>query len=182
MTLDQKIDLSTESDSVGQFMVQDINDAYIEVRFVVNQGLAVPQYEDVRQAYLESFDADTYFSSANALTEDGEIINVDGRCNRVAALLYGPKQVVYVIGANKIVPDIMSGFKRIKEIAAPKNCQRLSKNNYCAYKNECMAIGGESLSDGCKSESRICCSYIVQSYQLIKDRIKVIICNEDLGY
>lgn len=137
------------------------------------------QYDDVRQAYLESFDADTYFSSANALTEDGEIINVDGRCNRVAALLYGPKQVVYVIGANKIVPDIMSGFKRIKEIAAPKNTVRLNCDTPCAKTGKCIS---EDLAKGCLSPQRICSGYVISSYQRDTDRVKVILCNESLGY
>ena len=134
--------------------------------------------ECLRKALL----SDVFLTSSNAVSEKGELINVDGFGNRGAALVYGPKSVVVVVGKNKIVKNAEEGFKRIKEIAAPKNCQRLAKNNYCAYKNQCMAIEKESLSDGCNSQSRICCSYIVQSYQLIKDRIKVIICNEDLGY
>ncbi|MBE6739944.1 MAG: lactate utilization protein [Ruminococcaceae bacterium] len=139
---------------------------------------AEERMEYLRKALL----SDVFLTSSNAISEKGELINVDGFGNRGAALVYGPKSVVVVVGKNKIVKNAEEGFKRIKEIAAPKNCQRLSKNNYCAFKNECMAISGDSLSSGCKSESRICCSYIVQSYQLIKDRIKVIICNEDLGY
>lgn len=137
------------------------------------------KYDDVRQAYLESFDADTYFSSANALTEDGEIINVDGRCNRVAALLYGPKQVIYVVGVNKIVPDIMSGFKRIKEIAAPKNTVRLNCDTPCAKTGRCIS---EDLAKGCLSPQRICSGYVISSYQREKDRVKVILCGESLGY
>ena len=139
---------------------------------------AEERMECLRKALL----SDVFLTSSNAISEKGELINVDGFGNRGAALVYGPKSVVVVVGKNKIVKNAEEGFKRIKEIAAPKNCQRLAKNNYCAFKNECMAIDGDSLSSGCKSESRICCSYIVQSYQLIKDRIKVIICNEDLGY
>ena len=139
---------------------------------------AEERMECLRKALL----SDVFLTSSNAISEKGELINVDGFGNRGAALVYGPKSVVVVVGKNKIVKNAEEGFKRIKEIAAPKNCQRLAKNNYCAFKNECMAISGDSLSSGCKSESRICCSYIVQSYQLIKDRIKVIICNEDLGY
>ncbi len=137
------------------------------------------KYTDVREAYLKSFDADTYFSSANALTEDGEIINVDGRCNRVAALLYGPKQVIYVVGANKIVPDIMSGFKRIKEIAAPKNTVRLSCDTPCAKTGHCIS---EDLAKGCLSPQRICSGYVISSFQREKDRVKVILCGEALGY
>ena len=139
---------------------------------------AEERMECLRKALL----SDVFLTSSNAISEKGELINVDGFGNRGAALVYGPKSVVVVVGKNKIVKNAEEGFKRIKEIAAPKNCQRLAKNNYCAFKNECMAISSDSLSSGCKSESRICCSYIVQSYQLIKDRIKVIICNEDLGY
>ena len=137
------------------------------------------KFSDVREAYLKSFDADTYFSSANALTQDGEIINVDGRCNRVAALLYGPKQVIYVVGANKIVPDIMSGFKRIKEIAAPKNTVRLNCDTPCAKTGHCIS---EDLAKGCLSPQRICSGYVVSSYQREKDRVKVILCYESLGY
>ena len=134
--------------------------------------------ECLRKALL----SDVFLTSSNAISEKGELINVDGFGNRGAALVYGPKSVVVVVGKNKIVKNAQEGFRRIKEIAAPKNCQRLAKNNYCAHKNECMAIGEDSFTDGCNSETRICCSYIVQSYQVIKDRIKVIICNQDLGY
>ena len=136
--------------------------------------------ECLRRALL----SDVFLTSSNAITEKGELINVDGFGNRGAALVYGPKSVIVVVGKNKIVADAEAGFKRIKEISAPKNCQRLDRKNYCFFKNECMALSNEehSLSDGCASSTRICCSYIVQSYQLIKDRIKVIICNEDLGY
>ncbi len=134
--------------------------------------------ECLRKALL----SDVFLTSSNAVSQKGELINVDGFGNRGAALVYGPKSVIVVVGKNKIVKNAEEGFRRIKEIAAPKNCQRLAKNNYCACKNECMAIGSDSFSDGCDSETRICCSYIVQSYQVIKDRIKVIICNEDLGY
>ncbi len=136
--------------------------------------------ECLRKALL----SDVFLTSSNAVSEKGELINVDGFGNRGAALVYGPKSVIVVVGKNKIVANAEEGFERIKKIAAPKNCQRLSKNNYCAYKEKCMALLNEehSLSDGCLSETRICCSYIVQSFQLIKDRIKVIICDEDLGY
>lgn len=137
------------------------------------------KYAEPREAYLKSFDADTYFSSANALTVDGEIINVDGRCNRVAALLYGPKQVIYVIGANKIVPDIVAGFKRVKEIAAPKNTVRLSCDTPCAKTGKCVS---EEMGKGCFSQSRICSGYVISSYQREKDRVKVILCQESLGY
>ena len=128
--------------------------------------------------------SDVFLTSSNAISEKGELINVDGFGNRGAALVYGPKSVIVVVGKNKIVKNAEEGFERIKKIAAPKNCQRLNKNNYCTYKEKCMALlnGEHSLSDGCAGESRICCSYIVQSYQLIKDRIKVILVNEELGF
>lgn len=140
--------------------------------------------EERTEALRRGLLSDVFLTSSNAVSEKGELINVDGFGNRGAALVYGPKSVIVVVGKNKLVANAEEGFERIKKIAAPKNCQRLGKNTYCAFKEECMAFLSEnhSLADGCGSPERICCSYIVQSYQLIKNRIKVIICNQDLGY
>lgn len=140
--------------------------------------------EETVKCFKEALTADVFLTSSNAVTEKGELINVDGNGNRVAAMIYGPDSVIVVVGVNKIVADAEQGFRRIKEIAAPKNCSRLNCQTYCLNKGECMAIAEnmDSLSDGCTTKDRICCSYTVQSYQRIKDRIKVIICGEPLGY
>lgn len=135
--------------------------------------------EEKFDRFRQCFFADTYLSSANAITENGEIYNVDGNSNRVAALMFGPKRVIIVAGVNKIVKDFDEAVERVKMIAAPKNTQRLSCDTYCYNKGECMA---KEIGAGCKSQKRICCSYTLLSYQRIKDRIHVIICGENLGY
>lgn len=136
---------------------------------------------EIKQVYRDTFSADTYLCSANAITEQGELINVDGNANRIAALLYGPDQVIVVAGVNKIVPDVESGFKRIKEIAAPLNTKRLNCDTYCREKGVCVALEG-GLGTGCGSAQRICCNYLVSGPQRTPGRIKVILVNEKLGY
>ncbi|MEE0945530.1 MAG: lactate utilization protein [Acutalibacteraceae bacterium] len=140
--------------------------------------------EQRKEAFRKAFFADVFLTSTNALTEKGELINVDGNGNRVAAMIYGPDSVIVVVGANKLVKNAEEGFERIKQIAAPKNCVRLSLDSYCHSTGKCMALNNDehSLSDGCYTNGRICCSYTVQGFQRTKDRIKVILCGEALGY
>ncbi len=140
--------------------------------------------EQVEEIYRKTFTADVFFTSANAITENGELYNVDGNSNRVAAILYGPKNVIVIAGYNKIVPDINAAIKRVKAIAAPLNTKRLGCNTYCAEKGVCVSLDKEDslICDGCKSPQRICCSYVISSHQRKKDRIKVIIVGEELGY
>ncbi len=141
-------------------------------------GLTAAQIDEI---YAKTFMADAYLCSANALTEKGELVNVDGRANRVSAITYGPKSVVCVVGVNKIVKDIKEGFRRIKTTAAPLNAKRLNCNTPCAKTGVCIALDGD-IADGCMSEDRICASYVVCGRQRIKNRIKVIIVNEELGF
>ena len=141
-------------------------------------GLTAAQIDEI---YAKTFMADAYLCSANALTEKGELINVDGRANRVSAFTYGPKSVICVVGVNKIVEDIKAGFRRIKTTAAPLNAKRLNCNTPCAKTGVCIALDGD-IADGCMSEDRICASYVVCGRQRIKNRIKVILVDEKLGY
>lgn len=145
------------------------------------QRLTGPETEEI---FRKAFFADTYISSANAVTENGELYNVDGNGNRVAAICYGPKSVIIIIGYNKIVDDLDAAISRVKRTAAPANCVRLSCKTYCSEKGECMSIqtGDDGMAAGCISPSRICCSYVVSGFQKVKDRIKVIIVGEELGY
>ncbi|MEE1077362.1 MAG: lactate utilization protein [Acutalibacteraceae bacterium] len=142
--------------------------------------------EEVEEVYRKAFSADVYFASANAITESGYIYNVDGNSNRVAAILYGPKSVILVVGKNKIVKTIDDAVTRVREIAAPKNTVRLGINSYCAANGKCMALNlpteNNEMCDGCMSDARICCNYVLSGKQRHKNRIKVIIVNEDLGY
>ncbi len=140
--------------------------------------------EQVEEIYREAFRADAYLCSANAVTERGELYNVDGNSNRVAAILYGPKSVIVVAGCNKIVPDLAAAVHRVKTQAAPKNCARLSCATFCREAGECVSLRQDSpeMPEGCRSEARICCNYVVSAYQRQQGRIKVILVGEPLGY
>ena len=135
--------------------------------------------DERKKLFRDAFFADNFVTSSNAVTENGELVNVDGNANRVAAMLYGPESVIVVVGANKIVKNVEEGFERVRKIAAPKNVKRLNCKTYCAVNGECK---GNEVGSGCLSESRICCDYVVSSYQRFENRIKVIICQEELGY
>lgn len=137
--------------------------------------------EQVNEVYTKTFAADAFFCSANAVTENGELVNVDGRGNRVAALIFGPKRVICIVGVNKIVADVPAAFERIKQVAAPLNAKRLNKNTPCLHTGRCIAVGG-GIAEGCRSENRICANYVISAHQMVKNRINVIICNQTLGY
>ncbi len=138
----------------------------------------------VKKCYRDSFSADVYLCSSNAITEDGELYNVDGNGNRVAALCYGPDSVIVVAGYNKIVNSVPDAIIRVKKTAAPANTARLDCNTFCREKGECMGCvsGQETTASGCRSEQRICCTYTLTSYQRVKGRIKVILVGEELGF
>ncbi|MBQ8869679.1 MAG: lactate utilization protein [Oscillospiraceae bacterium] len=140
--------------------------------------------EQIQKIYRDTFSADVYLCSSNAITENGELYNVDGFGNRVAAITFGPESVIIVAGYNKIVADIDEAADRVKRIAAPANCLRLSKDTYCAACGSCVSLkdGKAEMTEGCNSEDRICRSYVVTSKQKIKNRIKVILVGEELGY
>ena len=135
-----------------------------------SEGKTPDKVEDILR---KAFVSDTFFASTNALTEDGELYNVDGKGNRVSAMIYGPKQVVLIVGINKIVKEMDEAVRRVETIAAPKNTVRLDCNTPCAKTGECAH---------CRSDARICCSYVRLGQQRVPDRIKVIIVNENLGY
>ncbi len=137
--------------------------------------------EEVRKVYEQTFSADGFFSSANAITEQGELFNVDGNANRIAALTFGPKTVIVIAGVNKIVPDLEAAVRRLKTVAAPANTKRLNCATYCKETGHCVGLEG-GMTEGCSSPDRICCSYLVQGPQRQAGRIKVILVNEELGY
>lgn len=140
--------------------------------------------EEQQKLYRDSFFSDVYLTSANAVTANGELYNVDGNANRISCIAFGPKSVIVIVGVNKLVADIDEAVYRVKTIAAPKNAERLKLDTYCAHYGKCACLNAEtpSLADGCHSPQRICCSYLVSGQQREKDRIKVIIVGEELGY
>lgn len=143
--------------------------------------------EQVEEVYRQTYTADAYFASSNAITEDGLLYNVDGNSNRVSAILYGPKSVILVCGYNKIVKNLDEAVMRVKCKAAPPNTVRLELDTYCKSNGKCVSllngdVTASQMCDGCHSEKRICCNFVVSSQQRHKDRIKVIIIGEEYGY
>ena len=128
---------------------------------------------DKRAAMLAAYDADYFLSSANAITEDGVMINIDGNSNRVSAIAQGPKHVVFIVGMNKVCSDPDSAMKRARNIAAPVNAQRFGLSTPCVKTGKCM---------DCKSPDTICCQFLVTRFSRHPGRIHVILVNENLGF
>ena len=116
---------------------------------------------------------DLFICSANAVTLEGELLNIDGNGNRVAALTFGPKRNIVVAGANKLVADEAEGWKRLKSTASPMNNKRLSKDNPCVKSGYCM---------DCDGPGRICRVYQVLRRRPFLSDFTVVLVAEDLGY
>jgi L-lactate utilization protein LutB len=129
--------------------------------------------QDTKNIYRKSFMADTYFVSSNAVTEQGELYNVDGTGNRTAAMIYGPDKVIVIVGVNKIVSNLDEAIHRNRNCSAPANAKRLNRNTPCTKLGYCM---------DCNSNERICNDYVLIRRQGQKGRIKVIVVGKNLGY
>lgn len=128
--------------------------------------------EEVKQIMHDALSCDYYFMSSNAITHDGELVNIDGNGNRVAALIYGPENVIVIAGMNKIVKDVEEGISRTRNVAAPPNCVRLNKNTPCSVNGVC----GNCLAD------TICDQIVITRASRIPKRLKVILVGEELGF
>lgn len=137
--------------------------------------------DEMTEIFRQSFFADAYLCSSNAVTMRGELYNVDGNSNRIAAIAFGPKSVILVVGVQKIVDDLDAAKEYVKRVAAPKNAKRLSCATYCEKTGVCMGVDGD-MTDGCATDARICCNYLVSARQRHKGRIKVIFVGESVGY
>ncbi len=131
------------------------------------------QIEDKRAAMLAAYDADVFLVSANAMTEDGILVNIDGNANRVSALAQGPKKVIVIAGMNKVCDDLDGAMKRARNVAAPINAQRFGLNTPCSKTGACA---------DCKSADTICCQFLITRYSRHADRIHVILVNDNLGF
>lgn len=133
-----------------------------------------------QEIYRKTFSADAFLTSSNAITENGELYNIDGTGNRVAAMLFGPSKVIVVAGYNKIVRDLDAAAAYVKGITTPANAMRLHIDTPCTHA-ACPGTDGD-LCAGCRSESRICSLYAVMAYQRNKDRVHVVLVGEEVGY
>jgi len=127
------------------------------------------KYERRRQALL----VDCFFTGTNAVTEDGQLVNLDMIGNRTGAINFGPKNVIIFVSRNKIVPDLQHAMDRIKEYAAPVNTMRLDMKTPCVKTGYCM---------DCDSPQRICNVWSISEKSFPKGRIKIVLINDDLGF
>ena len=135
---------------------------------------AIPEGKTAAEMREAGARAEIYLSSVNGLAETGEIVNIDGTCNRIAAILYGHERVYLVVGRNKIAPDYESALFRARNIAAPKNAQRLSMNTPCAKSaDRCY---------DCKSPERICRGLSVLWEKPLSGEYEIVLVDETLGY
>ena len=131
------------------------------------------EMKDKRAAMLAAYDADFFLMSANAMTEDGILVNIDGNSNRVSALAQGPRKVIVIAGMNKVCDDVDGAMKRARNVAAPINAQRFGLDTPCAKTGSCM---------NCKSPDTICCQFLITRYSKHPGRIHVILVNDNLGF
>ena len=126
-----------------------------------------------REGLLAAYDSDVFLSSANAMTSDGILVNIDGNSNRVSCIAQGPKKVIFIVGMNKVCDDLDSAMKRARNVAAPINAQRFDIKTPCKETGKCF---------DCKSPDTICCQFLITRYSRHTGRIHVILVNEQLGF
>ena len=148
-------------------------DAIHNGRYTLIDRMTAKTPEESRELYARTVMADYYLMSTNAITMDGELINIDGNGNRVACLIHGPKHVIMVVGMNKLVSNVEDGYRRVRDIATPANTKRLNKNTPCFHTGRC----GDCLSPEC-----ICNQVVITRRSGHAGRIKIFFVAEDLGY
>ena len=126
-----------------------------------------------RAALMAAYDADVFLSSANAITDDGIMVNIDGNSNRVSCIAQGPRKVIFIVGINKVCSDLDTAMKRARNVAAPANAQRFDYKIPCKEKGKCF---------DCKSPDTICCQFLITRYSRHIGRIHVILVNDNLGF
>ena len=144
-----------------------------EYRVINRERESTISAEEQRRMYGEICCSDFFLMGTNAITLNGELINIDGRGNRVAFLCYGPQNVLILAGMNKVVTDIEEGMKRARNIAAPPNAIRLNRKTPCAITGKC---------GNCYSPDCMCGQFVITRRSGIPNRIKVILIGEELGY
>lgn len=139
-------------------------------QLIIRENYKTP--EETKECNAKLVNADVFLMSTNAITLDGELVNIDGRGNRVSFLIYGPESVIVVAGMNKVVPNVEDGIRRVRNEATPPNCNRLNCNTPCAVTGKC----GDCFTDS------ICCQFVVTRMSRVPGRIKVILVGDTLGY
>ena len=144
---------------------------YNEVKVIDTYDKSIP-HEEMLERRRQALLTDLFITGTNAVTESGQLVNLDMFGNRIAALTFGPKFVIVMLGRNKIVKDVKAAMDRVKNYTAPVNAMRLDKKTPCVETSYC---------DECKSPGRICNTWTITEKSFPKGRVKVILINENLG-
>lgn len=176
--LSKALELIDEGSSIGwggSVSVESIGliKALSEGNYITIDRSKATSIEEKEKLQRDCFNGDYYLTSSNAVTEDGILVNIDGNSNRVAAICYGPKKVIMIVGMNKVVKTEGDALARARNIAAPINAQRFPLSTPCVKTGSCM---------NCLNPQTICCQFLTTRYSRQADRIKVILVNENLGF
>lgn len=129
--------------------------------------------EETREIFFQTVASDYFLMSTNAITIDGELINIDGKGNRLACLVYGPKNVIIIAGMNKVTADTDSGIKRVQNVSSPANAAVFDSKTPCGITGHCGS---------CHSPQTMCCQVVITRHSRFDGRIKVILVGEELGH
>lgn len=159
----------------GSMSIEEIGlkKAMREGDYIVYDRDAAKSPEERREVEIKTFGCDYFLASSNAVTEDGILVNIDGNSNRVAAIAYGPKHVLMIVGMNKITKDVDAAIYRARNEAATINAQRFPVNTPCKVTGSCA---------NCKSPDTVCCQFLTTRFSKHTGRIKIILVNENLGF
>ena len=176
--LAKALELIPEGSSIswgGTMSAQEIGltDALHKGKYNVYDREQVETREEKEQIAHQALNCDFFIGSTNALSEDGVLVNVDGNANRVAAFAYGPKNVLLIVGMNKVVKTEADAMSRARNEAAPINAQRFGVNTPCVKNGSCF---------NCKSPQCICCQILITRFSKVPKRTKIILVDENLGF
>lgn len=172
------LELITEKSSVswgGSMTLQEIGifDSLKAGNYELLDRATAANSLEKEKIYHQALNADYYLMSSNAITQSGKLVNVDGNGNRLAALIYGPKNIIIVAGMNKITIDEESAVKRVRNQAAPANATRLDQKTPCTKTGYC---------NSCQIDDTICCQTVITRRSRQNGRIKIILVGETLGF
>lgn len=176
--LKKALEMIPEGSSVawgGSMSIQEIGlkDAICQGNYTEYDHGAGKNPEEKRELALAAYNCDYFLTSANAITEDGIMVNIDGAANRVSAIAFGPKTVLMIVGMNKVVKGVEDAISRSRNEAAPINAQRFGLSTPCTKTGACF---------DCKSPDTICCQMMITRFSKIPGRIKVILVEDELGF
>lgn len=176
--LEKALELIPEGSTIswgGTMSAQEIGltQALKDGEYVVYDRETVGTREEKEEIAHKALSCDFFLGSTNAISEDGVMVNIDGNANRVAAYAYGPKNVLLIVGMNKVVKTEADAMSRAKNEAAPINAQRFGIDMPCVKNGSCF---------DCKKPECICCQILITRYSRVAKRTKVILVDENLGF